>query len=100
MPQARKKETDRIAVMATELSKLGVEVQELPDGLIVHHCPRLRAADLNGHADHRVVMALSLALMALGGRNSIDTAEAINVTFPEFVELMKSIGADMELRDE
>ena len=100
VPQARKKETDRIAVMATELSKLGVEVQELPDGLIVHHCPTLQAADLNGHADHRVVMALSLALMALDGRNSIDTAEAINVTFPEFVELMKSIGADMELRDE
>ena len=95
VPQARSKETDRIAVMAAELSRMGVEVEELPDGLIVHHCANPRAADLGGHGDHRVVMGLSLALMALGGTNRISTAEAIDVTNPEFVELMKSIGADM-----
>lgn len=95
VPQARDKETDRIAVMATELSRLGVQTEELPDGIVVHHCPGLRAADLDGHADHRIVMALSLALMALEGKNRISTAEAIAVTNPEFVELMNSIGADM-----
>jgi len=95
VPQARAKETDRIAVMAAALSRMGVEVEELPDGIVVHHCPSIRAADLDGHGDHRVVMALSLALMALDGKNRISTAEAIDVTNPEFVALMNSLGADM-----
>jgi len=99
VPQARAKETDRIAVMAAELGRLGVEVEELPDGLIVHHCPSPRTADLDGHGDHRVVMALSLALMALDGHGRISTAEAVDVTNPEYVELMRSIGADMVTGD-
>jgi 3-phosphoshikimate 1-carboxyvinyltransferase len=97
VPQARKKETDRIAVMAEELSKLGVKTEELPDGLIVHGGAKLHGSDLKGHHDHRIVMALSLAGMAMGQKCCIDTAEAINVTFPEYVNLMKNIGAIMNL---
>jgi 3-phosphoshikimate 1-carboxyvinyltransferase len=97
VPQARKKETDRIAVMAAELSKLGVKTEELPDGLIVHGGATLHGANLGGHHDHRIVMALSLAAMAMNEKCSIDTAEAINVTFPEYVNLMKNIGANMQL---
>jgi 3-phosphoshikimate 1-carboxyvinyltransferase len=98
VPQARNKETDRIAVMAEELGKIGAHTEELPDGLIVYGGNPLRAADnLNGHSDHRIVMALSLAGMALSGRTTIGTAEAINVTFPEYVTMMKAIGAKMDL---
>jgi 3-phosphoshikimate 1-carboxyvinyltransferase len=96
VPQARLKETDRIAVMAAELTKLGADVVEQPDGLIIKPTP-LHAADLQGHSDHRVVMALSLAALALPGRCSIDTAEAVNVTFPEYVKLMRTVGANMEI---
>jgi 3-phosphoshikimate 1-carboxyvinyltransferase len=98
VPQARKKETDRIAVMAAELAKLGVKTEELPDGLIIHGGGTLHGSEsLNGHDDHRIVMALSLAAMALDEKCCIDTAEAINVTFPEYVNLMKNIGANMDL---
>ncbi|MHC4118701.1 MAG: 3-phosphoshikimate 1-carboxyvinyltransferase [Planctomycetota bacterium] len=97
VPQARNKETDRIACMARELKKMDVEVEELPDGLIIRG-GRPKSAELHGWADHRIVMALSLAGLNLDGRSSIDTAEAISVTFPDYVELMKSIGADMSLR--
>ena len=96
VPQARKKETDRIKCMAEELSKLGVKVEELPDGLIVHHS-KLKAAHLDGRGDHRIVMALSLAAMALDEPCTIDTAEAMNVTFPDFVKLMKQLGANINL---
>ncbi len=96
VPQARKKETDRIKCMAEELTKLGVKVEELPDGLIVHQS-RLNAAELDGRGDHRIVMALSLAAMALDEPCKIDTAEAMNVTFPDFVKLMKQLGADINL---
>jgi 3-phosphoshikimate 1-carboxyvinyltransferase len=94
--QARGKETDRIKCMAEELKKIAINVEELPDGLIIEG-GRPRLADLNGRSDHRIVMALSLAGLNLDGQCTIDTAEAVNVTFPDYVELMKSIGANMEV---
>jgi len=95
--QARGKETDRIKCMAEELTKLDVDVEELPDGLIIRPS-RPKPAELHGWADHRIVMALSLAGLCLEDQCSIDTAEAISVTFPNYVQLMKSIGAKMELK--
>jgi 3-phosphoshikimate 1-carboxyvinyltransferase len=95
VPQARNKETDRITCMAEELKKMGAHVEELPDGLIIRRS-KLKTAALNGRGDHRIVMALSLAAMAIEGQTSIDTAEAINVTFPEYVKLMTAIGANMK----
>jgi len=94
VPQARNKETDRISCMAQELSKLGARVEELPDGLIIHGS-QLTPTPVQGHHDHRIVMALSMAGMALDQPIEIDTAEAMNVTFPNFVDLMTDLGADM-----
>jgi len=96
VPQARLKETDRIRVMREELTKMGGKVEELPDGLVIEGT-RLHAAKVNGHSDHRVVMALAVAGLACDGRTEVDTAEAVNVTFPSFVELMQSAGATMEI---
>jgi 3-phosphoshikimate 1-carboxyvinyltransferase len=97
VPQARSKETDRIKCMAEELRKMAVDVEELPDGLIIRPCAP-RPAGLDGRCDHRVVMALSLAGLVFDGLSNIDSAEAIGVTFPDYVELMKSIGADMKMK--
>ena len=94
--QARSKETDRIKCMARELKKMDVDVEELPDGLIIAGSTP-QPAELHGWADHRIVMALSLAGMNLDAQCTIDTAQAINVTFPGYVELMKGIGANMEV---
>jgi 3-phosphoshikimate 1-carboxyvinyltransferase len=96
VPQARNKETDRIKCMAEELKKMDIDVEELSDGLIIHG-GKPGAAELHGWGDHRIVMALSLTGMCLDGQCTIDTAEAMNVTFPTFVELMRSIGAEIEL---
>jgi 3-phosphoshikimate 1-carboxyvinyltransferase len=98
VPQARAKETDRIKCMAEELTKMGVDVEELPDGLVISGS-RPKPAELHGWGDHRIVMALSLAGLMLDGQCVIDTAEAISVTFPSYVELMRGIGARMELAD-
>ena len=97
VPQAREKETDRIACMAAELTKLGVQTEELPDGLVVHgqNGKGMKACQAAGHGDHRIVMALSIAGMALDGELKIDTAEAVNVTFPEYVSLMTQLGANI-----
>jgi 3-phosphoshikimate 1-carboxyvinyltransferase len=90
---ARIKETDRIAVMAAELGKLGAEVQERPDGLVIRGKGGrdLRGGRTDGRGDHRVVMAL--ASLALAGPAGVEIAgaESAAVTYPGFMELL---GAD------
>ena len=90
VPQARLKETDRIAVMARELSRLGAKVEEREDGLIITGGP-LRGGEAAGHGDHRVVMALALA--GLGAQNpvTVDTAEAVDITFPGFFGILDKL---------
>ena len=95
---ARIKETDRIKVMTEELSKMDAKIEETDDGMIIQQS-QLKGAKLRGHHDHRIVMALSLAGLIADGRTDIDTAEAIKVTFPDYVDIMKNLGAKMSLED-
>ena len=74
---------------------MGGRVRELDDGLVIEGSP-LRGTDVDGHDDHRVVMALAMAAMGAAGTTRISTAEAAAVTFPNFVELMQGIGANIE----
>jgi len=94
--QARIKETDRIKVMAEELTKMGAQIEEMDDGLIIHQS-NLTGAHVHGHHDHRVVMALSLAGMMADGETKIDTAESVDITFPGYVEKMCQLGAQMQV---
>jgi 3-phosphoshikimate 1-carboxyvinyltransferase len=96
--QARIKETDRIAVMAEELKKLGADIAEENDGLVIRNS-RLKGATVRGHGDHRVVMALALAGMVAEGETVIDTAEAAAVTYPTFLEDFRALGANIEAID-
>ncbi|MCP4693254.1 MAG: 3-phosphoshikimate 1-carboxyvinyltransferase [Desulfobacterales bacterium] len=93
---ARVKETDRIAVMARELQKMGGDVRELPDGLVIRQSD-LNGAEVRGHHDHRVVMSLSIAGLLADGPTLIDTAEAVSVTYPDYVESMRRLGANFRL---
>jgi 3-phosphoshikimate 1-carboxyvinyltransferase len=95
VPQARKKETDRIECMALELKKMGADIEELPDGLIIKS-GRLAPAIVEGHDDHRIVMAMAVAGMFTDGLTTVKTAEAMNITFPGFTALMREIGGKLE----
>jgi len=94
VPQARIKETDRLAVMHRELERLGARVEELADGLVVTHSD-LRGADVDGHGDHRVIMALAIAGTMASGKTRVRGADAVGVTFPGFVEAMAGLGAEI-----
>jgi len=98
VPQAREKETDRIAVMAAELKKLGADIEELPDGLIIRESV-LKGGTARGYDDHRVVMSLAVAGLRAERAIEVDTAESAAITFPNFSELMNSIGAKMSERN-
>ncbi len=91
---ARIKETDRIAVMYEELSKMGADIQMRPDGLVIHQS-ELHGADVNGHNDHRVVMALAVAGLVASGTTRIESAECVQVTYPSFVSSMRELGAQI-----
>jgi len=93
VPQARLKETDRIAVMRSELTKLGARVDEREDGLVIKPAGHaLRGTDVDGHDDHRIVMSLALAGLRAEGETRISTAECAAVTYPTFFKDLSRLG--------
>lgn len=85
---ARLKETDRIHACALELSKLGVDVKENQDGLTIKG--GATGGVVESHNDHRMVMALYLIGLKVGGVK-IENASVYDVSFPEFIEVMETI---------
>ncbi len=97
--ELRVKETDRIAVMAGELRKLGAVIEERPDGFAVGGPQRLHGARVDGHDDHRVAMALAVAGLVADGETIIEDAGCIHDSFPGFVETLQALGAAAEWAD-
>ena len=93
--ELRVKETDRIAVMAAELRKMGAAIDELPDGFRIVGPQRLRGAVVQGHDDHRVAMALAVAGLVADGETVVEDAACAHDSFPGFVETMRALGAEM-----
>ena len=93
---ARLKETDRIAITASELSKLGLKIKENPDGMVLYPPDSLHGATLNSHQDHRLFMAFCIAGMYVGDCTMSD-AQSAAVSYPNFINDMKNIGADINL---
>jgi 3-phosphoshikimate 1-carboxyvinyltransferase len=82
--ELRVKETDRIRTVVDNLRRMGVEVEELPDGLSVPGRQTFRAARFDSFGDHRIAMAFAVAGLHADGVSVIDGAEAASVSFPEF----------------
>ena len=89
----RWKESDRGWAMAEELEKFGVRVQIGADSITVEGGLRSPTAPLDGHGDHRIVMALSVLCVQTGG--VIKGAEAVDKSFPDFFEKLQSAGVGM-----
>jgi len=92
---ARFKETDRIAILAVELSKLGVRIEERPDGMKIMPGGELKRAPLDAHDDHRMFMAFSLASMLVPGGIPVVGAESLDVSYPSFLEDIQRLGAQV-----
>ncbi len=93
--ELRVKESDRIASVAAELRKMGAKVEERPDGMTITGPTKLRGADVACHRDHRLAMALAVAGLVADGPTVVRGAEAINDSFPGFVETMRKLGANI-----
>ncbi len=84
--ELRVKESDRIAVLAENLRRMGAQVDELPDGLRVagRSAGRLHGAEIEPHGDHRMAMAFAIAALGAEGETTIRDAECAGVSYPEF----------------
>jgi 3-phosphoshikimate 1-carboxyvinyltransferase len=91
--ELRVKETDRIAVMAHELGKMGARIDPRPDGFLVTGSTPLEGAVVDGHGDHRIAMALAVAGLVAQGETVVEGAECIADSFPGFAAAMRAIGA-------
>ncbi len=91
----RLKETDRVAAMASELGKMGIDVDEREDELVVHG-GTLDGATVRGHDDHRIIMSLAVAALVADGETTIEGAEDVDVSFPSFFETFSEIGVGIE----
>ena len=89
--ELRVKETDRIATVAENFRRMGVSMEETPDGFHIPGKQRFRAAKLDSFGDHRIAMAFSVAALAADGECVIDNAEAASVSYPEFYDTLRSI---------
>lgn len=95
---ARFKETDRIAILAREPAKIGVQVTENEDGLVLGPPKSTNGAELDSSDDHRLFMAFCIAGMFVGNC-TVSDPESVDVSYPDFVSEMKRIGANMTIRE-
>lgn len=92
---ARKKECDRIHSIATELKKMGADIEEKEDGLVIRRS-FLKRATLHTYHDHRMVMSLSVAAMGAEGSSTIEGVECVAKTYPNFKEHMEALGVNFQ----
>lgn len=89
--ELRVKETDRLKTIASELNKLGANIKELPEGLEISGPAKLKGALVQSFGDHRMAMGLAVAGLVAEGETVIENSEAINVSFPNFFEILDSL---------
>ena len=89
--ELRVKESDRIAAVAKNLRAMGAQVTEHEDGLTVPGNQKLHGAEIDSQHDHRIAMAFSIAALKAEGDTVIHGAEAAQISFPEFFEMLERI---------
>ena len=78
------KESDRIQVMTDNLTRMGADVEALPDGMIIHGGKPLHGATIDPHKDHRIAMSFAVAGGICEGSLTITDGECVNISYPEF----------------
>ena len=91
---ARFKETDRIKIIAREIKKIGVRVEEKDDGIILYPPENITSAQLDSENDHRLFMAFCICGLYIGGCE-VTNPESIEVSYPNFISDLAKIGGNI-----
>jgi 3-phosphoshikimate 1-carboxyvinyltransferase len=89
--ELRVKESDRIAVMASQLTKMGAVVTENVDGLEIQGEGTLSGTDIEAYNDHRIAMSFAIAALNAKGKTTIHGAQAVSISYPDFTETLQEI---------
>lgn len=91
--ELRVKESDRIAVVAENLRRMGAQVEERPDGLRVEGraARRLHGAKVDPHDDHRMAMAFAVAALGADGPSVISGSECVGISYPDFFDVLERL---------
>ena len=91
------KESNRGLTLQEEFGKMGIEIKLQDDLMLVEGGTGLKGATVHSHHDHRIAMACAVAALCATGQTIIEEAEAINKSYPDFYEHIKSLGADVSI---
>ncbi len=91
--ELRVKESDRIAAVATNLRKMGAEIEELPDGMKIRGGQQLHGAELDSFGDHRIAMAFAVAALRAEGETTILDSDAAGVSYPTFFAELEAVAS-------
>jgi len=89
--ELRVKESDRIATVAGELSRLGAKIEPLPDGMVIYGSRSLSGAEVDSHFDHRLAMSLAVAGLVAKGETTIEHAQVAQISYPAFWHTLLSV---------
>lgn len=89
--ELRVKESDRLAVIASQLGKMGARLSEQADGLDIEGTGLLTSAEVDSYTDHRIGMSLAIAALMAQGETTIGRAEAAAISYPEFVSTLQRV---------
>ena len=85
------KESNRIQTIITELKKFGADITETEDGMIINGVEHLKGCTVESHNDHRIALAMSIAGACALGETTIVDAECVNISFPNFYDIVTAI---------
>ncbi|MBD2151692.1 3-phosphoshikimate 1-carboxyvinyltransferase [Pseudanabaena sp. FACHB-1277] len=89
--ELRVKESDRIVAMVQELTKLGANVTEHPDGMEIVGGKILTGTEVDSYDDHRVAMSLAIAALVAKGKTIINRAESAAISYPSFIPTLQGL---------
>jgi 3-phosphoshikimate 1-carboxyvinyltransferase len=89
--ELRVKESDRIATIASELSRLGAKIEPLPDGMVIYGGRSLLGTEVDSHFDHRLAMSLAVAGLVAKGKTTIKHAQVTQISYPAFWQTLNQI---------
>ena len=89
--ELRVKESDRLAVIASELNRMGAKITELADGLEITGGTPLTGTEVDSHSDHRITMSLAIAALRATNKTTIHGAEAAAISYPNFVTTLQQV---------
>lgn len=95
----RLKESNRIAIIARELIKMGVKLKQEEDKLTIYQCNNLKGSILNHENDHRIAMALVIAALYANSISKISNIKIVQDSYPNFISELNKLGAKIEVKD-